>query len=302
MAAPAPYHDMYGPDDVIPRVRSTVEQDKMHPVHRANQDARSSTIYDRDGARDRVIVSYMGLITQIDDHIGRLMAFMETSGRLDDTMIIFTSDHGDYLGDHGMGEKLFFHDPSVRVPLIIVDPSPDADATRGSTDARLTEAIDLVPTIVDFMGGDVQSHILEGRSLLGLTRAQDVDWRQCIFSQADFSHTPIRAALDHPTTDCGMVMTYDGRWKYVHCTGLPPILFDLTTDPNELHDLGCDPRYADERARMQSHVTAWALGGRSRVTQSFAEIEAAKPASANGILIGFWDEADLKDATSKGTD
>ncbi|MCF2870360.1 sulfatase-like hydrolase/transferase [Octadecabacter sp. G9-8] len=299
MAAPAPYHDMYGPDDIVAPVRAGHEKTDAHPVYRHNQDVRHSQIYNRDGAREKVIASYMGLITQIDDHIGRLITFMEDTGRMMDTMIVFTSDHGDYLGDHWMGEKLYFHDQSVRVPMIIYDPSPQADATRGTTDPRLSEAIDLAPTIVDFMGGDVQSHILEGRSLLPLIRGEETDWRTCAFSQADFSHISTRAALGHPAEDCGMVMAFDGRWKYVYAKGLPAMLFDLETDPQEFNDLGGDPAFADECGRMQAHVLDWALGGKTRVTQTQAEIENAKPASASGILIGFWDEAEHRAAQAR---
>lgn len=301
MAAPAPYHNMYSADDVVPLVRSSGERADAHPIYRANQDLRYSSIYERDGARDRVIASYMGLITQIDDHMGRLMDWMEKAGRLEDTMIVFTSDHGDYLGDHWMGEKLYFHDPSVMVPLIIFDPSDAADGTRGTMDHRLTEAIDLVPTIVDAMGGEVQDHILEGRSLMPLIHGRDVDWREVAFSQADFSHAVTRTALDHPTDDCGMVMAFDGRWKYIHCNGLPPLLFDLENDPHEFEDLGRDPAYEDQRARMRDHILHWALNSKSRITQTTAQIEAAKRAFEAGIFIGFWDEDDVQAAKDSVT-
>lgn len=296
IVAPAPYHNMYSAQDVVPLVRAEHEKTDAHPVYRSNHDVRHSTIYNRPGAREKVIATYMGLITQIDDHIGRLMAWMEENDRLKDTMIVFTSDHGDYLGDHWMGEKLYFHDQSVRVPLIVLDPSSDADATRGTVDARLTEAIDLVPTIVDFMGGEVQGNILEGRSLVPLTRGLDVDWRTCAFSEADFGRSPARKKLGQPTSDCGMVMAFDGRWKYVYCKGQRPILFDLDSDPQEFNDLGKDPAFEAERQRMQAHVLDWAHGGRNRITQTDAFIEKKKPEFPRGILIGFWDDAELQQA------
>src|SRR3989337_2379147 len=94
-------------------------------------DMRYSKNMARDEAREKVIPTYMGLIKQIDDQMGVLMGFLEQRGLLETTMIVFTSDHGDYLGDHWMGEKDLFHEPSVKVPLIIYDPSPDADKARG---------------------------------------------------------------------------------------------------------------------------------------------------------------------------
>src|SRR3546814_15024386 len=86
----------------------------------------------------------MGLVKQLDDHFGRLFAFLEAEGRMADTLIVLTSDHGDYLGDHWLGEKELFHEESVRIPMIICHPSAEADATRGTCDSRLVEAIDQI--------------------------------------------------------------------------------------------------------------------------------------------------------------
>ena len=99
-----------------------------HPVFAAYMDMRYSRNMSRDEAREKVIPTYMGLIKQIDDQMGVLMQFLEARGLLDTTMIVFTSDHGDYLGDHWMGEKDLFHDQSAKIPLIVIDPSQAADA------------------------------------------------------------------------------------------------------------------------------------------------------------------------------
>ena len=112
----------------------------------------------------------MGLIKQIDDQLGVLFRFMQARGLMDNTLIVFTSDHGDYLGDHWMGEKDLFHEPSVKVPLIVCDPSAAADAARGTVCDALVETIDLAPTFLEALGADPaeQSHRLEGRSLVPL--------------------------------------------------------------------------------------------------------------------------------------
>ena len=120
--APAPYASMYGPADVLPAVRSEQERQCAHPVFAAYMDMRYSRNMSRDEVRQKVIPAYMGLIKQIDDQMGVLMNFLEARGLLDNTMIVFTSDHGDYLGDHWMGEKDLFHDPSAKIPLIVFDP------------------------------------------------------------------------------------------------------------------------------------------------------------------------------------
>ena len=96
--------------------------------------------------------AYMGLIKQIDDWLGRLFDHMKKLGRLDDTLIFFTSDHGDFLGDHWLGEKEMFYEEALRVPFIVVDPDPAADATRGTVDERFVEAVDVVPTCLEALG------------------------------------------------------------------------------------------------------------------------------------------------------
>ena len=137
-------------------------------------DQRVSRTFARDEVRDEVIPVYMGLIKQIDDQLGLLFAFMEERGLLENTMIVFTSDHGDYLGDHWMGEKDLFHEPSVKVPLIVYDPSSEADGARGTVCDELVESIDLIPTFLEALGADPaeQSHRLEGRSLLPFAARQ----------------------------------------------------------------------------------------------------------------------------------
>lgn len=133
LVAPAPYHDMYTTKDVLSPIRSDDECASNHPVYQAFMSLEYSKTFSRDKVRARVIPTYMGLIKQIDDHLGRLFAFMDEHNLTENTMIVFTSDHGDYLGDHWLGEKDLFHEPSIKLPFIIVDPSPEADATRGTT-------------------------------------------------------------------------------------------------------------------------------------------------------------------------
>ena len=119
---PAPYHDMYGHNAIQPVNRAKAELADMHPVYAAFHNSAIGQAFSRDDVRSSVIPAYMGLIKQCDDQLGRLLDHLEATGRMDDTMIVLTSDHGDYLGDHWLGEKDLFHAPSVKVPLIIYDP------------------------------------------------------------------------------------------------------------------------------------------------------------------------------------
>ena len=163
----------------------------------AYMDMRYSRNMARDEAREKVIPAYMGLIKQIDDQMGVLMHFLEARGLLDTTMIVFTSDHGDYLGDHWMGEKDLFHEQSAKIPLIVIDPSRDGRRTRGTVCDALVEAIDLAPTFIDYFGGKPPDHILEGRSLLPLLHGeQPADWRKVVFSEYDYAMQDVRAEAE----------------------------------------------------------------------------------------------------------
>jgi arylsulfatase A-like enzyme len=295
--APAPYHNMYGIKDMIPVVRMEEERKDPHPVFREFMQHRVSLTFSRPEVRDEIVPVYMGLIKQIDDQMGKLFGFLERRGLMDKTMIVLTSDHGDYLGDHWMGEKDLFHDASVRVPLIIYDPSAEADATRGTVCDELVEAIDLAPTFVDAAGGDAaqESHRLEGRSLMPLLRGQTPDdWRSFSISEYDYSLSQAAQRLGVPPRDAHLFMVADKGWKLMHAPGFRPMLFDLVNDPQELNDLGADPAFESERQRLMAALHRWALRSSQRTAISDATLRAGRGKSMRqGILIGVWDESDI---------
>jgi len=296
---PAPYHDMYPPETHTPVLRSPAEQTDPHPVFGAFMEERVSKAFTNATTRTKVIGAYMGLIKQIDDQMGELMTFLDAQGLTDDTMIIFTSDHGDYLGDHWLGEKELFHDPSARIPLIVVDPSPKADATRGTVSDALVEAIDVVPTILDYFGGQDVPHIIEGKSLRPLMQGDCDSLHDFVISEYDYSFRQARRRLGVSVADAKLTMLFDGHWKYVFAEGFRPMLFDLDSDPNEFHDLGNDPTHAQECDRLQRLFFQWARRTSQRTTMSNAEIDrrGAPLAEAKaGIIIGFATEEDLSAA------
>lgn len=295
--APAPYNDMYGKDDIIPVVRSDSERVDPQPVYREFMQHRVSQTFSRDEVREEIIPVYMGLIKQIDDQMGRLFAWLQQRGLMDNTMIVLTSDHGDYLGDHWLGEKDLFHDASVRVPLIIYDPSAAADAARGTTCPALVEAIDLLPTFIDAVGGKSEdfAHRLEGRSLMPLLHDQQPQtWREYTISEYDYSMTQAAQQLGVPFKETSLFMIADARWKLMHAPGFRPMLFDRHNDPQELKDLGTDPAYEAERQRLMAALQKWGLRISQRVTVSEKRVQAGRSRSMRrGILIGVWDESEI---------
>ena len=211
---PKPYAGMYSPEDALPVVRSEDELKNPHPVYAAMTQHRVSRTFAQPGIRDAVMVGYMGLVKQIDDEMGKLFAFMQEQGLMDNTMIVFCADHGDFLGDHWLGDKELFHQPVVRTPLIIYDPDPRADATRGTRCQALVEAVDIAPTFLDVYGGNPLPHIMDGRSLRPWLFGQTPrDWREIAVCECDYAFQDARISLQTPPIDAWMRMAFDGRWK-----------------------------------------------------------------------------------------
>lgn len=289
--APAPYHDMYGAETFQPVVRDQSEKDDPNPVFGAFMAMNVSETFSRQGVRETVLPAYMGLIKQIDDHLGRLFDWLEETGKIDDTMIVFTSDHGDYLGDHWMGEKELFHEASVRVPLIIFDPRPEANATRGTVSDAFVEAIDLVPTFMEATGAPPCPHRLEGRSLMPLIEGETPDnWRDMVFSEIDYAFYGAREVLGVGPADARGYMVRTERWKYVHFKGYPPQLFDLDNDPNEFADLGRDPAHEATRAMLHRRLTDRLIDRKNRVGMTDETVMSMRAGeNSSGIIIGQWE-------------
>ncbi len=294
---PAPYHDMFGLNHVPAPRRHAAEQDNPHPVFGAYMENRIAAAFQQDEVRQKVIPAYMGLIKQCDDQLGVLLDHLEATDRMKDTMIVLTSDHGDYLGDHWLGEKDLFHDPSSKIPLIVYDPRRQADATRGTVCEALVESIDLVPTFVEAAGGEVPDHILEGRSLQPWLHGETPDWRGYVISEYDYSVTPMAAKLGVAPMDCRLFMLFDGRYKLMHAEGgFRPMLFDLQDDPDEFHDLAKGSSHNHEIDRLYRLLAEWGRRCAQRVTRSDGDIMSMRGKSARrGILPFLVDGSEVPD-------
>jgi len=293
--APAPYNSLYTASDLPPVNRCDSEKDNPHPLLDQWMKMRVSESFSRDNIRDIVGPVYMGLIKELDDQMGRLFSYLEKTGRLDDTMVVFCSDHGDNLGDHWMGEKDLFYDCSARVPLIVYDPRSEADGTRGKVLDELVEGVDLTPTFIDFFGGEQKPHVTEGRSLTQLLHGKTADWRSYCVSEYDYATREARRAIDIDQKDARLVMIFDGRWKYVHVENMRPMLFDLETDENELSDLGENPQYKEQLQRLAAAHFDWARQHHNRITKSAESIEAmTDDKEPPGIIIGFANAEELE--------
>ncbi len=288
--APAPYHNCFGKEDIQAAIRCDTERSDPHPVIDAFMRAEYSINYTDDEIRDIVVPVYMGLVKQVDDHIGRLHDFLEQQQLLNNTVVVFTADHGDFLGDHWLGEKDLFHDPSAKIPLIIVDPDERANQTRNLARSELVEAVDIVPTFVEMAGGEICRERIEGRSLSPLlqTPSPAADWREYSISEIGFGDRFARYQLNLEPYDCHATMVRDGRWKYVFYKGFPHQLFDLEDDPNEMNDLGQSPGTDRIVSRMKEALFDWQYSLKRRVGLSYHDAVNQGPLLDEqfGIIIG----------------
>ncbi|MDA8052488.1 MAG: sulfatase-like hydrolase/transferase [Rhodospirillales bacterium] len=284
--APAPYHGLYAQQECLPLRRTERERAEAHPVYAAYLQREVSVNFAREEVAWPIRRVYQGLVQQIDDHLGRLFDLMERLGRWEDTLVIFTSDHGDYLGDHWLGEKELFHDTIQRVPLIIAHP----EGVRGVVAEELVSTIDVLPTILEGLGISLPSHRIEGHSLLPrLLAGADSAPRRAVFSELDYSFSRARLTLKRGPADCRGWMVRTARWKYVHWIGFPPQLFDLADDPEEFSDLGTSNSHEQVRAEMRALLLDWHGGLKRRVTMTDDEVAAATDRHKEaGVFFGVW--------------
>lgn len=291
LAAPAPYHQMYRGIELPKANKHASQKQAPHPIYKAFMDLPQSQNYSNDEYRNHALPTYYGLVKEIDDNLGRLFASLKQQGQHENTMIVLTSDHGDYFGDHWLAEKDLFHEPVAKVPLIIMDPSPSANASRGSKCNQLVCAIDLVPTFVDWAGGAPAWQWLEGQSLVPVLNNTPMLDRDYVVSECDYGVMDFAPSLGRTNDNARMTMLFDGRYKYIHCLGFKPMLYDLQEDPKELIDLGQDSGYNIVRANLSEQMLDWSAGLKNRVTVNTDMFDGQKGSAGKvGILIGYWDQ------------
>ena len=288
--APAPYHNMYGKESFIPVSRQNSEKENPNPVYKMFMEEQVGLTFSQQGTRETVLPGYMGLITQIDDHLGDLFNFLEKEGKKDETMIVFTSDHGDYLGDHWMGEKELFHDVSVKIPLIIFDPRKEADQSRGAECNELVESIDLLPTFIEANDLKVPNSRLEGKSLMPIiNNNQTKPLRDHVFSEFDYGIYPVREKLKVDINDAKIFMIRDKNWKFVYYKGFDSQLFDLQNDPEEFFDLGKSQKHKSIIEDMKEKLFQRLINRRNRISISDEAYSIMRDdENEKGIIIGEW--------------
>ncbi len=192
-----------------------------------------------------VVSRYLGEISLLDAQLGRLLDALDRLGLADNTLVIYTADHGDMCGGHGMIDKHFImYDDVVRVPLIMRWPGRIEPGTV--CDAFTPHAIDLATTFCDVAGVPVPE-TFQGKSLRPLFEGASDLGRQDIFSAYHGNQFGLFTQR----------MVRDRRWKYVWNATAEDELYDLKSDPGEITNLATDPAHASELARLRKRLVAW---------------------------------------------
>lgn len=201
-----------------------------------------------DHTNKRRQAEYWAQIDLIDENIGRLLDVLEESGQLDNTLIIFTSDHGDMVGDHGLTSKgARFYEGLVRVPLIFWYPSKFEQNLRSDA---LVELTDIVPTLLELTGLEVPDD-MHGKSLLSILTGQKSPDHHKDFVRSSFYDTLEHRPEKGQPEPAFVTMFRDKRFKLVTYHGHPKgELFDLENDPEEFNNLWDDPEYQDVRFKL----------------------------------------------------
>jgi len=225
----------------------SVLRDKVQPAHPG---AYPSVNWSADRWR-QYRWQYNRLVEKVDAQIGEVLDALERAGKVDNTVIVFSSDHGDGMGAHRWNQKQVFYDEVSRIPMLVSAPG----GRRGAVDHHLVAMnVDLIPTLCDYANRDLPAG-LRGQSIRPLVEGRPADsWREAVYCETEFGGF----GIDSTTGVKGRMVRTD-RYKYViYSEGDDrEQLFDMNADPGEQHDLSQDPRHSDALAQHRRLLSDW---------------------------------------------
>jgi arylsulfatase A-like enzyme len=213
-----------------------------------NEEFRAARLTGDDLVRwkyQRFIKDYLRCVAAVDENVGRLLDYLDQAGLADNTVVVYSSDQGFYLGDHGWFDKRFMYEESYRMPLVVRWPKA---VKPGAVNTDLVSNLDFAETLLDATGTQIPAD-MQGRSLLPLLRGETpADWRQSLYYQY-YEHPAVHMVHRHygvRTPQYKLLHFYQiGEWE----------LYDLARDPHELHSVYGDPKYAQVQAELERELT-----------------------------------------------
>jgi choline-sulfatase len=274
LVVPQEFFDLY-PIDSLPDVKLHPRDGyQRHPwVEKQNAMMDSEARFESEEERLTAIASYFGLCSWLDHNVGQILIALDASGLIDNTTVVYTSDHGDNVGARGLWGKSNLYQESVSVPMIMVGP----DVPQGICETPVS-LIDLSKTIASHFGAEIDA-------AAGVASLEDLATSPADTERVIFSEYHAAGAVS------GAFMLRKGRWKYNHYVGFAPELFDLEVDPEELNDLAADPRHTDTLAMLHRALTeicdpastdAQAFADQAAMIQGYGGREAALKLGAPG--------------------
>ncbi len=233
--------------------------------------------------------AYYGMVSYVDDHVGRLVAALRDMDLEENTVVVFNSDHGDMLGERGLWYKWMHFEGAMRIPLIVS--VPGAKATRIAAPVSL---IDLLPTLVD-VGS------MSGRAVEQVAETEGTSLLPAILGQAALS--PERPVYSEMTADGTVnpgLMVRKGDWKYIVCEGDPPMLFNLKRDPDEVSNLAGTPAAAAVEQELAALVAKnWDAAALKVEMRESARRRQFIQQARNDSGAPAWDYQPFRDATKQ---
>lgn len=245
-AVPQATWDRYEHDEIDLPVVAPISVDQLDPHSRRVHHVCDLDRYEQTEDRvRRARHAYYASISYVDDKVGQLMQALEATGLGEDTIVLFTSDHGEMLGERGLWYKMSFFEWSARVPLVVW--APGLFAPR-QVDGHVS-LVDILPTLADLAAGDGESPDLadriDGQSLVPLLQGDERGWADTAISEI---------LCEGAIAPCFMIRR--GRYKYVYSEPDPDQLYDLDADPHELENLASRPEYQALRNAFYAEVMA----------------------------------------------
>ena len=289
---PKRLYDLYPLDQMPLPPRFSPDERATHPAAEHHRRIMGTHEMTDENALRHVAASYFGLVTHVDEQIGQVMQGATALGALNNTRIVYTSDHGELFGAHGLLGKAIMYEGAIAVPLLMAGP----DIPKGQTAGQLTSHVDLFPTLLESCGVPLAESDadLRGKSLWPALRGQQ-ETRSCFAEfHANFSKS-------------GAFMLRDGPMKFIYHVGMPAQLFNIAHDPEEANDLVadgtgvadaktleaklrliCDPEETDARAKADQRAKAQYYGGPAKLADA-ETIIFTPPPGVSGAQAGAFD-------------
>lgn len=235
-------------------------ESELNPVDIAQSRQTCGFILSNEQLKD-CHAAYHAMVEEHDGLVGEILEMLKERGIYDDALIIYSSDHGEMLRAHGAFEKSSLYEDSVHIPLIIKLPGQDKKGTRVSTNASL---MDIFPTIADVMGLEPMK---EGHGLSLIPYIED----------STKKHPPVLSQSHANGRITGTFMLADDEWRLLHYEDYGDLLFNLKTDPEQMHDLLRDPTAkSEEMYRKMSAALAELVDTKKATEEAFSDQEALK--------------------------